>query len=71
MENVVFEWMLSDPFLLTSFNQYYKAKTTPLSGFMDASETGKANEHSVNKRNSELLNSLLGLPTNILRSGRT
>ena len=70
MENVVYEWLLSDPFLVTSFDHSYKAKMFAKSGSVEKSVTIESNDHPVNKHNSELLNSLLGVPKNILRSGR-
>ena len=72
--NDIADWVLSDPFLVSAFTAFSKSKAADL--MMDDNNVGVAsnvrnvNGVGVTKRNSELLNSLLGLPKNILRSGR-
>ena len=71
MVNDIADWVLSDPFLVSAFTTYSKSKTAELLMEDGNVATNVArNGNTVNKRNSELLNSLLGLPKNILRSGR-
>ena len=62
LSHAIAEWVLNDPYLVSAF-----AKSRSGDALTDDNVYAIRN---VNKRNSELLNSLLGLPKNILRSGR-
>jgi hypothetical protein len=63
--NAIADWVFADPFLVTAFSR------SRLEPGLEDTEARLINLRPVAaKRNSELLNSLLGLPKNILRSGR-
>jgi hypothetical protein len=60
MVNAIADWVLSEPYLVTAFSRSRSFEDPRLIKPRPAAS----------KRNSELLNSLLGLQKNILRSGR-
>jgi hypothetical protein len=72
--NAIADWVLNDPFLVSAFTQYSRSKQAISDPMMEDTDNRLIrptnNNINMNKRNSELLNSLLGLPKNILRSGR-